>query len=88
MKIYVKAKTKTKKEYVKKIDETHYIVAVMEPPVSGKANQAIIKSLSVYFHKPISQIFILHGEKYKQKIIEVPVSQKELLNLETQKKLF
>ena len=88
MKIFVKAKPKSKKEFVKKIDDVHYIVAVSEPPVGGLANQAIIKSLADYFHKPKSQIFILIGEKSKQKIIEVPITEGELRDLDLQKKLF
>lgn len=71
MKIQVKVKTKSKIEYVKKVDDNHYMIAVKEPPVSGKANQAIIKSLAKYFHKPTSQIQIIQGEKFKQKIIEI-----------------
>lgn len=73
MKIYVRAKPKSKKEYIKRINDNHYIVAVHEPPVAGKANQAMIKSLSDYFHKPTSQIFIIKGDTSRQKTIEIPV---------------
>ena len=78
MKIYITAKVKSKKEYVKKIDNTRYIVAVKDPPVSGKANKAILKSLAEYFDKPISQLFLISGEKSKHKIIEIPLSPEEL----------
>lgn len=84
MKIFIRAKPKSKREYVKKVDNTHYIVAVKEPPVSGKANQAIIKSLAEYFHKPSSQINILHGETSKQKIIEISLTQEELIAMDVQ----
>ena len=70
MKIFVKAKAGSKKEYVKKTDGTHYIAAVKEYPHEGKANRAIIKSLSEYFHIPVSRIYIKSGEKSKQKIVE------------------
>lgn len=71
MKIFVKAKTKSKKAFVKKMDGTHYTVAVTDPPVSGKANTAIIKSLSEYFHKPPSQIQIIRGSKSKEKVVDI-----------------
>ena len=45
--LYVKAKPKSKKEFIKQIDETHFVVAVHEPPEDGKANEAIRKSLVV-----------------------------------------
>lgn len=88
MKIYITAKPRSKKEYVKRVDDTHYIVSVNAPPVDGKANQAIIKSLAKYFDKPKSQIYILTGASSKRKVIEMPVTDDELDERETQKKLF
>lgn len=71
MKIYVQAKPKSKREYIKKIDDTHYIVAVNELPESGRANQAIIKSLSKYFNIKHSGFSILQGRTFKRKVIEI-----------------
>ncbi len=71
MRIFIKAKPRSKKEYVKKIDDTHYIVAVHEPSDSGKANKAIIKSLAKYFGFPPSQINIVSGETSKNKVVEI-----------------
>lgn len=71
MKIYIKAKPKSKREYIKKIDDTHYTIAVKEPPIMGRANQAIIKAMAKYFDKPSFQINIISGEKSKQKIISI-----------------
>ena len=88
MKIYVKAKPRSKKEYVKKIDDTNYIVSVKEPPVFGQANKAIIKSLAEYVNKLPSQINITSGEKSKQKTVEVPVTNEELKTLKIQNTLF
>ena len=48
MKIFVKAKLNAKEERVERIDENNFIVAVKEPPVDGKANQAILKALAEY----------------------------------------
>lgn len=82
MKIYITAKTKSKKVYIKKTDNTHYIVAVKEQPVRGKANQAIIKSLSNYFHKPTSQIYIVNGETSRKKTIEIPIAVDKLKDID------
>jgi len=71
MKIFVKAKPLAKEEYIKKIDELNYIVAVKEPPKKGKANQAIKKLLAEYFTVSQSQVIIKSGEKNKQKVIEI-----------------
>lgn len=88
MKISVKAKPKSRQAFIKRIDDTHYIVAVKEPPIGGRANEAIISALSDFFHKPKSQIFIIQGTTSKQKIVEVPLSADEFKILELQKKLF
>jgi len=88
MKIYVKAKPKSKIEFVKKIDTTHYNIAVKEPPIKGKANLAVIKSLAKYFNKSPSQISIISGETSKQKVLEVPILLDEISDLDIQKRLF
>lgn len=88
MKIYITAKPRSKKEYVRKVDDTHYIVAVKEPPVAGRANKAIIKSLAQFFSKPPSQIRLLHGLISKQKVFDIPLSNDELDSVDFQKKLF
>jgi hypothetical protein len=71
MKIYIKVKPKSKKEFVKKIDDTHYVVAVSEPPTEGKANNAVIEALAEFFQTPKSQIFIISGKSSRQKIVEI-----------------
>ena len=71
MRISVKAKIKSKKEYIKKIDDNNFIVAVSEVPEKGKANKAIISALAEYFKKPNSNIKIIFGKKSKSKIIEI-----------------
>lgn len=78
MKIFVKAKPKSKKEFVKKIDATHYIVAVKEPPVNNKANEAIVKLLGSYFNVSPSLVIIASGHTARQKIVEVPFAIEDL----------
>lgn len=68
MKIFVKAKPNSKEEYVEKIDETHFVVAVKEPPKQGRANNTIANALSDYFHKPVK---LASGFSSKQKTFEI-----------------
>lgn len=71
VKINVLAKPKSKKEYVQKVDETHFIVAVKEPAFRGKANQAIVCSLAEYFHIKKSNVIMLSAEKSKNKVFDI-----------------
>jgi uncharacterized protein (TIGR00251 family) len=71
MKIFVKAKPNSREEKVDKIDEQNYVVAVKEPPVQGKANNAIRNALAVYFKVGSSQVKIISGYISRNKIIEI-----------------
>jgi len=71
MKIFVKAKPSTHKEFVEKVDDTHYIVSVREPPVNGLANLAIRKALSDYFHVPQLGVRLVTGFTSRNKIFEI-----------------
>lgn len=73
MKIFVKAKPNAKEEEVLKVDENHFVVAVKEPPVNGKANRAIEKVIAEYFNVPPSRVSIISGRVSRQKIIEIDV---------------
>lgn len=78
MRISVKAKPKSKREYIKKIGEASFEVAVKEVPEKGKANQAIIKALAEFLNIPASSINLISGQASKQKVFEVPLTLKEL----------
>lgn len=71
MKIFVKVKTNSKKESVKKIDENKFIISVKESAIRGKANQAIIRVLADYFDISLSSVKIILGHRSRQKIIEI-----------------
>lgn len=71
MRIHVKAKTNSKKEFIKKVDSTHFIVAVNKPAIEGKANKAIEKALADYFNTSPSRVMIVSGEKSKEKVVEI-----------------
>lgn len=74
MKISVKAKPKSKKEYVKKLEGANFVVAVSEVPEKGKANQAIIKALADFLQVPVSSVILISGQALKQKVFEVPLT--------------
>ena len=86
MKIFVKAKPLAKEEKIvlqqvqdnpersrriEKVDETHFIVWVKEPPVKGKANEAIRKKLGEYFQIPVSQVILQSGFVSKHKVFKI-----------------
>lgn len=71
MRIFVKAKPNAREDLVEKIDETHFIIHITEPPVRGRANFAIIKLLATYFNVPTYNIKIISGYTSREKIIGV-----------------
>lgn len=71
MRVFVKAKPKSKEERVEKIDDTHFVVFVKEPPVQGRANMAITKALAQYFGVSVSSVRLTSGFSSKEKIFEV-----------------
>ena len=71
MRITVHAKPNSKEARIEKVSETEYIVAVKEPPVQGRANQAIIKALAEYFHTSPFHVKIVQGYISRIKTIEI-----------------
>ncbi len=83
MKISVKAKTNAKTEKVERLTQAKlplsnsenesivYRVEVKEPPIGGKANEAIIKALAKYFNTPPSSVRLVRGQSSKNKFFEI-----------------
>ena len=71
MRIFVKAKPGAREEKVEKIDDNNFIVSVKEPPIKGKANEAIRNALAVYFKTGSSCVKIISGYASRNKIIEI-----------------
>jgi uncharacterized protein (TIGR00251 family) len=71
MRLFVKAKPSAGKTFVKKIDESHFEIAVKEPPIKGLANQAIISVLAEYFSVEKARVRITSGYTSRQKMIEI-----------------
>lgn len=71
MKIFVKVKPSAKEERIEKSDETHYRLAVKEPPVNGRANIAVVASLANFFKVPKGNVKIISGFTSREKVIEI-----------------
>ncbi len=83
MKIFVKAKAGTKAEKVEappqKLWEEKggdkeprwYTVHVKEPPVQGRANEAITRALAEHFGVAKSQVTLISGASSKKKVFEI-----------------
>jgi hypothetical protein len=71
VKINIKAKPNAKEERVEKIDDLNYVVSVKEPPVKGKANEAIRNALAVYFKTGSSRVKIVSGYSSRNKVVEI-----------------
>lgn len=46
-------------------------VYVKEPPLEGKANKAIIEALANYYEIKKGRVFLVKGEKSKNKVFEI-----------------
>lgn len=85
MKIFVKAKAGAKEEKVVppqgKLweeekrgvpeDDAWFLVHIKEPPMQGKANEAIIKALAKHFGVSKSQVTLISGASSKRKVFEI-----------------
>jgi uncharacterized protein YggU (UPF0235/DUF167 family) len=71
MLIKVKAKPRSKEEYVKKLGEDFYEVAVKEAPEKGRANARIVELLSIYLGVKKDRIKLVAGETSKSKLFQI-----------------
>ncbi len=71
MKIFVQARPSAKKESIKKISDTHFSISVTQPPIKGKANDAIRNALAVYFKTGTANVKIISGSTSHMKVIEI-----------------
>ncbi len=71
MKISVIVHPNAKKPRIEKdlLDTLH--IYVNQPPLEGKANNAVIESLTEYFKVKRNQVFLESGHKTKIKVFEI-----------------
>jgi len=67
MKFFIKVKLRAKEEGVEKINENHFEIYVKEPPIRGKANEAVVRSFAKYLGVAPSEIKIVSGRKSRNK---------------------
>ncbi len=71
MRIFVKVKTRAKENKIEKIGDNRFGVWVKEPPVEGRANEAVCKITSEYFGVSLAKVKIISGRASPRKIIEI-----------------
>jgi hypothetical protein len=71
MKIAVIAHPNAKRPRIEKdlLGEVH--VFVNEPPLDGRANNAVVSALAKYFKTKRSNVILISGEKSKNKLFEI-----------------
>ena len=71
MRIQVKVKAKARQPRVEKVAEGRYKVWVKEPPERGQANEAVAGALGEFLGVPRSQIKMVSGQTWSQKVFEI-----------------
>lgn len=71
MKIFVTAKPSAQEASLVQLDTSHFVVAVKEPPVQGRANQAIVKALAGHFGVAHSRVRLVSGFSSRRKIFDI-----------------
>jgi len=71
VRISVRTKPGARVESVERVDDTHFVVAVRERPIEGRANQAVVAALARHFNIAPSRIRIVSGAGGRNKIVDV-----------------
>lgn len=71
MKISIIAHPNTKRPRVEKDLLGTLHVYVSEPPLEGRANNAVANALAKYFGVKRSEVILISGEKSKNKLFEI-----------------
>ncbi len=80
MKIFVRAKPGARIPRVERIDkglfdekpgEAHFLVAVKEPPIDGRANRAIEQAIAEHLHVSPSRVRMVAGHTVRNKVLEI-----------------
>ena len=71
MRLSVRVKPNSKKPGVEKLSDREYIVKVKAPATEGRANKAVIETLSDHLSVPKNRISIIRGISSKNKIVDI-----------------
>jgi len=73
MRIYLKVIPRSSQNSVEKISDGEYRVRLTAPPVDGKANEALIKTLAEHFGVAKSNVSIVGGKSSPRKMVDVGI---------------
>ena len=71
MKIQVKVIAKAKENKVIEVSDNKFKVKTTKPAVNNQANEAVIKLIAKYFQVKKSQVSIIQGQFFQNKIVEI-----------------
>jgi uncharacterized protein len=78
MRIFVRVKPKSKRPRIEPVDlpggqagATHFVIAVSEPPVGGKATRAAAAALAGHFGVSLSRVTLVSGGASREKVFEI-----------------
>ncbi len=71
MKIFVKVTPRAKSEKLEKVSGNTFRIWVKEPPVEGKANDAVVKVLAEHFRVSRREVRIVSGRTSRSKVVEI-----------------
>lgn len=60
-----------KREFIDRLPQGAYHIAVKEPAEDGRANIRVREILAEYFHVPLKDVHILRGAKTHGKIVRI-----------------
>jgi hypothetical protein len=71
MKISVKAKASAREDRIEEIGPDDFVVSTTEPPIQGRANEAITAQLADHFGVTKSDVLLVSGFRSRNKIFEI-----------------
>jgi uncharacterized protein (TIGR00251 family) len=72
----IKVKTNKKQTKLSGVENNCLVVELASLPIEGKANKELISFLAEVFQIPKSHIELIGGEKWKNKIVQLPKNEK------------
>ena len=71
MKLSIRVKPSASEEKIEEIAAGQFEVSVTEPPIQGRANQAIVRALAEFFGVSVSRVTIISGHTSRSKLIDI-----------------
>jgi hypothetical protein len=71
MRVFVRARTKSKRPGVTVVDDAHFVIAVAEPPIEGRANAAVAKALAEHLGISPARVMLVSGGTSREKVFQI-----------------